>query len=116
MRAIHKFDLPKRGNVKLSVPKGTEFMQALPQRETEIVLYGLVDLDTNGVELRDIHVFVTGFSELPPINDGVDEYRYLGTAMLFRGEYVAHVFERFDLPPAEETALQNGQKKPVPNS
>lgn len=94
MRAIQKFQLPLRGSVFLDVPKDTEFMQALAQGEQDIVLYGIVDLHSTEREHREIHIFSTGFDGLPALGSIAEEYRYLGTAILYGGAYVAHVFER----------------------
>lgn len=102
MRMITRFTLPKRGNVMLEVPAGTDFLQAIAHGQ-DVQLYAIVDQDAKETEKRDIRVLVTDFAELPPRNyedpDGmVDGFRYLGT-VLRGGEYVVHVFEFMNVEP-----------------
>lgn len=102
MRAIRKFQLPKRGNVIIEMPAGTELLQAQSQGQ-DVFLYGIVDLEARGTQKRDIRVMVTDFAELPAPNTGdpegvLDDYRYLGTVAR-AGEYIVHVFEFFAAEP-----------------
>lgn len=104
MRAIQNFPINGRGITILSVAKGTEFMQAMTQRD-EVVLFGIGDL-TGEYERREIHTFFSGYA-LPTEQEG-EEYRYLGTAML-RGEAPVHVFERVQLSVLDEPITENSE-------
>ena len=92
LRAIQNHPINARGITLLNVSKGTEFMQAMMQRDT-IVLLGIGPI-TGEFEQREIHAFFSGYA-LPDEQEN-EEYRYLGTAML-RGEAPVHIFERVQL-------------------
>lgn len=102
MRSIHNFTIQTRGITKLSMPKGAEPMQAMAVRD-EIILFAILDPQERDSEMREFHVFFSGFSV--PESNTDEDYRYLGTAIK-DGFAPIHVFER--------VAIENDAKAQVP--
>jgi len=87
MKAIWKYPLiPPTYNCRVEMPIGSTIVDVREQND-QVNMWAEVDTDAADMEIRTFAVFGTGHI-LP--NRGL---KYVGTAHLFHGELVMHVFE-----------------------
>lgn len=86
MKTIHKFVIPTEGG-RISMPIRA-LIAHVHEQNGDICLWALIDGWETRVEDRNFAVFGTGH----PIPED-KPLRYIGTAHLYDGETVSHVFE-----------------------
>lgn len=77
------------GGTTLRMPAGAEILCVQPQHE-DICMWARVHPDSE-LETRRFRVFGTGH----PMDEG--QRKYLGTAQVWNGRFVWHVFEEFTM-------------------
>lgn len=82
---IYKYAIPGPGSGPVRMPKGAHCLCAREQGN-EAFVWAIVDPSAE-LEARHFVAIETGKTNVP------DGSRYLGTAILFGGEYVLHIFE-----------------------
>lgn len=87
MYSIWKFVLESQENQMLEIPLGAEILSTETQGD-EIVIYALVNTEQTEKEYKDVRVYGTGVA----IPDVITEYNFLGTANLYNGSMMFHVF------------------------
>lgn len=87
MKRIYKYELKIVDYQDLELPKNSKILSVKNQYEN-IVVYAIVDTE---IKIYDLYHFVikgTGH-DLP---EGLDDYDFLGTVKLAKGELMFHIF------------------------
>lgn len=87
MYSVWKFVLESQETQMLEVPLGAKILSTETQADN-IVIYALVNTEQTEKEYKDVRVYGTGV-EIP---DVITEYNFLGTAKLYNGSMMFHVF------------------------
>jgi hypothetical protein len=85
---VYKYPVPGPGSWHIAMPKGAQCLFVWEQ-DNRAFFWALVDPTADG-EVRHFIAVETGGESVPA------KSRYLGTAMLYSGSYVLHVFELAD--------------------
>ena len=85
MKAIWKFEIPVKDELDIMMPEGAEIL-AFQSQKDKLYIWAIVELEVN-FKARRFYVIGTGheFEEVPG--------RYIGTAQIFDGGLVWHLFE-----------------------
>ena len=86
LKKIYKYTLQIEDKQTLKLPEGSKILSVAEQNNS-IVLYALVNTDTENVERVSVIIHGTGH----PAND-VEDYAFLGTVKLYGGDLMFHVF------------------------
>lgn len=87
MYSVYKFTLESVECQALELPLNSKILSTETQGD-DILIYALVNTQETKKEYRDIRVYGTGH-EIPDI---ITEYTFLGTAKLYNGGLMFHVF------------------------
>lgn len=88
-KSIWKYVLVAETVNTIEVPLGTELLSAEAQGE-EIVVYALVNTNETSNQKIEIRTYGTGHE----IDVNITDYKFLGTAKLYNGSLMSHVFYR----------------------
>lgn len=87
MYSVWKFTLKADETQVLELPLNAKLLSTETQGD-DIVVYALVNTEETEKEYKDIRVYGTGHK----IPDVITEYNFLGTAKLYNGSIMFHVF------------------------
>lgn len=87
MKSIYKYEIAFGGE-HIQMPFGSTILSVKAQNE-KVVVYALVNPDEKETEYHQFLVIPTGSrADLTPTD------LFLGTVLLYNGEFVLHIFER----------------------
>lgn len=86
MKTIYKYEITGTG-CTLKLPEGALVLK-VKEQASNVYLWALVDTEQEKMQDRTFNLYGTG-------HDVPTEEFYIGTAWLFNGSLVLHVFEKF---------------------
>jgi hypothetical protein len=100
VKAIYKYILRtvNGGKAYLTLPVGAKIISVETQKN-DVVAYAIVDPSERTQQFFKFLVYGTG----QPLDHEEDEYTFLGTAKMYNGEFMWHVFYKKERKFTDET-------------